>query len=498
MVFLLFQGLTEGLGLWALIRTQSDLANLSSVALRQVNAVNDATQHLMDARINLARAMARVQHGGADAVPIVQHASDEVGLAQRSFNSFLDTRKSESSNAEDYNKLNEKFNSYSSALNELVQDHLNHNLDAALAQPTQQFQDSYLDEARKFIRSGTQLSENYRDSINTRIRLFEIGGIGLTLTLLLAVALLRFGLQRSVVAPLNEVGRHFERIAKGHLDEQVHEHGKNEIGRLFSGLQTMQQGLARIVISVREASNSINLGAREIAAGNADLSSRTEMQAASLEQTASSMEELTVTVRHNAQNAVEAKRVADEALSASARSTDAVRSVVEKMHSIEASTGKITAIVSVIDSIAFQTNILALNASVEAARAATQGRGFAVVANEVRSLAQRSAQSAKEIKLLVNSSVGEIKDGSTLAERAGEAMNDVASAISRVGIMISEISTSSTEQRAGIEQVNTAVTHMDRMTQQNAALVEQAAATAVSLSNQTRLMTEAVSVFRTS
>jgi methyl-accepting chemotaxis protein-1 (serine sensor receptor) len=227
-------------------------------------------------------------------------------------------------------------------------------------------------------------------------------------------------------------------------------------------------------------------------------SARTENQAASLEETASSMEELTATVRQNADHAREANALAQTALDATSRGTEVVNQVVDKMHGIAQSSDKIAEIISVIDGIAFQTNILALNAAVEAARAGEQGRGFAVVAGEVRGLAQRSAQSAKEIKTLISESVTEIKGGSTLVEHAGDAMRNVSASISRVTQMMAEISASSLEQSTGIEQVNQAVVQMDEMTQQNAALVEEAAAAASSLHQQTQQLKQAVSVFEIS
>jgi methyl-accepting chemotaxis protein-2 (aspartate sensor receptor) len=301
-----------------------------------------------------------------------------------------------------------------------------------------------------------------------------------------------------VVAPLEEAGRHFDRIAQGRLDQPIASRGTNEIGHLFSGLARMQASVARTVKTVRESADSIHLGADEIATGNADLSARTENQAASLEETASSMEELTATVRQNADHAREANALAQTALDATSRGTEVVNQVVDKMHGIAQSSDKIAEIISVIDGIAFQTNILALNAAVEAARAGEQGRGFAVVAGEVRGLAQRSAQSAKEIKTLISESVTEIKGGSTLVEHAGDAMRNVSASISRVTQMMAEISASSLEQSTGIEQVNQAVVQMDEMTQQNAALVEEAAAAASSLHQQTQQLKQAVSVFEIS
>jgi methyl-accepting chemotaxis protein-2 (aspartate sensor receptor) len=495
-VFCLFQVVTEGLGFWSLSRTHDDVGNLSNIALRQVNAVNETTQHLMDARINLSRAGTRMVRGGAEPVEIVQHAREQLALADKSFGAFVGAPKTGDDNQARTAALQEKYAAYAKALGELVQYLDAGNIQAFLDQPTQGFQDRYLAEQQNFVKFGDAAGRAYIESIDARFFLFRAVGAGIFVALVAGIVLVHAALRRGVVAPLEEAGRHFERIARGLLDERIADRGSNEIGRLFAGLAAMQVSVARTVATVRETSDSINLGADEIATGNADLSARTESQAASLEETASSMEELTATVRQNADHAREANTLADEALAATSRGTGVVDEVVEKMRSIAQSSDRIAEIISVIDGIAFQTNILALNAAVEAARAGEEGRGFAVVAGEVRGLAQRSAQSAKEIKELIGESVSQVSDGSALVERAGQAMREVSSSISRVTQMMADISASSLEQSTGIEQVNQAVTQMDEMTQQNAALVEQAAAAAASLHEQTRQLKAAVSVFR--
>ncbi|WP_338329170.1 methyl-accepting chemotaxis protein [Achromobacter denitrificans] len=242
--------------------------------------------------------------------------------------------------------------------------------------------------------------------------------------------------------------------------------------------------------------DEINVGSREIAAGNTDLSSRTEQQAASLEETAASMEELASTVKQNADNARQANQLAASASEVAVRGGTAVSDVVDTMQAISSSSSKIAEIVSVIDGIAFQTNILALNAAVEAARAGEQGKGFAVVAGEVRTLAQRSAQAAKEIKVLIEDSVNKVAVGSGQVERAGTTMQEIVVSVQRVTDIMGEISAASEEQSSGIDQVNRAVSQMDEVTQQNAALVEEAAAAAGSLEEQARQLAQAVSVFK--
>jgi methyl-accepting chemotaxis protein-2 (aspartate sensor receptor) len=466
--------------------------------LKQVDAVNETTQHLMDARINLSRAGTRMVRGGAEPTDIVQHAREQLAAADQSFGAFMNARKTSGENSTRATALADRYKKLHDALAELVQFLDANNIQAFLDQPTQSFQDAYLVELRNFVQFGDAASRASLDSIDARMEMFR--GVSLVILLLLVVgtAAVYAALRRGVVAPLEEAGRHFERIAQGRLDQPIAARGTNEIGRLFSGLARMQASVARTVQTVRESADSIHLGADEIATGNADLSARTENQAASLEETASSMEELTATVRQNAEHAREANALASTALQATSRGSEVVNEVVDKMRGIAQSSDKIAEIISVIDGIAFQTNILALNAAVEAARAGEQGRGFAVVAGEVRGLAQRSAQSAKEIKTLISESVAEIQGGSALVEHAGEAMSNVSASISRVTQMMAEISASSLEQSTGIEQVNQAVVQMDEMTQQNAALVEQAAAAAASLHQQTQQLKQAVSVFEIS
>jgi methyl-accepting chemotaxis protein len=306
----------------------------------------------------------------------------------------------------------------------------------------------------------------------------------------------RAALVAAVVRPIDAVVRHCERIASGDLTGAIVADSKNEMGRLLVGLQRMQAALVATVGRVRAGSEAIMHGAREIATGNADLSQRTEQQAASLQETASSMEQLTSTVRLNAEHAVEASSLAHDASETAARGGEVVGDVVRTMEDIASSSNQIGDIIGVIEGIAFQTNILALNAAVEAARAGEQGRGFAVVAGEVRSLAQRSASAAKEIKSLIAASADKVQAGSTLVGRAGETMGQVVASVHRVTEIIGKISAASSEQSTGIEQINLAVVQMDSVTQQNAALVEQAAAAAASLEEQAAQLDAAVAAFR--
>jgi methyl-accepting chemotaxis protein len=284
-------------------------------------------------------------------------------------------------------------------------------------------------------------------------------------------------------------------IAEGDLSIAINTKSSDR-GSLLSEMKQMRNSLVDIVSQVRRGTQTITTASREIAAGNVDLSSRTELQASSLEKTASAMEELTSTVKQNADNAREANQLAATASDVARKGGEVVSQVVGTMGEINSSASKIADIIGVIDGIAFQTNILALNAAVEAARAGEQGRGFAVVASEVRNLAQRSAAAAKEIKTLIGDSVEKIGRGSKLVGQAGVTMDEVVDSVKRVTNIMSEIANASAEQSAGIEQVNLSIIEMDGMTQQNAALVEQAAAAFQSLQDQAAELQRVVSIFK--
>jgi len=318
-----------------------------------------------------------------------------------------------------------------------------------------------------------------------------LGGLGVAIG-----ALCAWIITRSITQPLQQAVAVAQRVATGDLTHAIDDHGVDEIGQLFDALRQMNASLVEIVGNVRQGTESIGVASGEIADGNADLSSRTETQAAALEETASSMSELTATVRSNADSAHAANQLAIAATAVAGKGGAVVAQVVGTMVAIKESSRKIADIIGVIDGIAFQTNILALNAAVEAARAGEQGRGFAVVASEVRNLAQRSAAAAREIKSLITDSVQKVDAGNQLVDTAGHTMSEIVHSIQRVTTIMAEITQASRKQSGGIDEVNRVIAEIDEMTQKNAELVVQASAAAVSMQEQAERLVHTVSVFK--
>ena len=306
---------------------------------------------------------------------------------------------------------------------------------------------------------------------------------------------LGWAIRRSIKLPVERVVASVGRIAGGDLASKIESHGRDEIAWLNYELNQMRKQLQTTISNVRQSAEMVAQASSEIASGNNDLSVRTEQQAISLQRTSHSMDSLTNTVKHNADHAHEANRLAAKASDVAVKGGQVMNEVVTTMSEINGSASKIVDIIGVIDSIAFQTNILALNAAVEAARAGEQGRGFAVVATEVRGLAQRSAAAAKEIKALISQSVTKVETGVRLVDVAGSTMDEILKSVEQVTHIMGEISTASADQRAGIEQVHEAIAQIDSVTQQNAALVEQASAAAGSLQEQSQTLANAVKIF---
>ena len=343
------------------------------------------------------------------------------------------------------------------------------------------------------IGSGVYI-DTVATTIKGRIITFSLAALAIAAVLMALGVVIRAALLRQLGGEPAYAAGIARRIAEGDLGVHI-EVAPNDRSSLLHAIRAMRDDLAKIVIEVRDGTDTIATASSEIASGNIDLSARTEQQASSLEETAASMEELTSTVKQNADNARQANQLAASASEVATRGGAVVSQVVETMQSINDSSKKIVDIISVIDGIAFQTNILALNAAVEAARAGEQGRGFAVVASEVRNLAQRSASAAKEIKSLIGDSVEKVEVGNKLVTDAGHTMEEVVASVRRVTDIMGEITAASSEQSAGISQVNQAIAQMDAATQQNAALVEQAAAAAESMQGQAARLLQAVRVF---
>jgi methyl-accepting chemotaxis protein len=342
---------------------------------------------------------------------------------------------------------------------------------------------------------NAQVQAEAEDAFKNARNFMVVLGLAAVLAGILAAWAITRSLRKQLGAEPDYTARIAGSIANGDLSIVIDTEDSDKDSLLVE-MKEMRDSLVDIVAQVRNGTETIGTASREIAAGNIDLSSRTEMQASALEKTASAMEELTSTVKQNADNAREANQLAAQASDVARKGGDVVSQVVDTMGSINASANKIVDIIGVIDGIAFQTNILALNAAVEAARAGEQGRGFAVVASEVRNLAQRSAAAAKEIKTLIGDSVEKVERGSKLVGQAGVTMDEVVSSVKRVTDIMSEIADASQEQSRGIEQVNMSIIEMDSMTQQNAALVEEAAAAAQSLQDQAGELARVVSIFK--
>jgi len=350
-----------------------------------------------------------------------------------------------------------------------------------------------LGELTRYNDDGSKKDAAAAEALYSQSRLYVVG-------MLVVAGLLATGLglviSNAITRPLNEAVALAQAVAEGDLSRDIRAQGRDEIGKLSQALSAMVTQLRSIVSDVRTGVEQVSTASAQIATGNTDLSQRTEEQASNLQQTAASMEELTSTVRQNADNARAASQLAQNARDVAATGGSVVADVVTTMQAISDSSQRMSDIIGVIDGIAFQTNILALNAAVEAARAGEQGRGFAVVASEVRALAQRSANAAKEIKALIETSREKVGDGSRLVSQAGETMSNIVAQVQRVNDLVGEITSASVEQSRGIDQVGLAVSQLDQVTQQNAALVEESAAAAESMKHQALRLSETVSVFR--
>ena len=471
------------------VRQQQSGLNGSWVALLQTrNTLNRAGIRYMMDQNNIG--------SGATVAELMQIATKSLSDAEKRWTEYeampRDPRQSEAAALE----IKRNYDIYHGALSELIQLLGAGKINDFFDQPTQGYQDGFEKAYVNYLQQNDSLYDLAVNDSNASYTQAMWILFSVMIAVLAVIISVWLGVRKTLIEPLNRLIDSIRHIAGGDLVKRIDVESDNEMGELAHSLRHMQGELARTVGEVRQGAHAIYSGASEIAMGNNDLSSRTEQQAASLEETAASMEELTATVKQNAENARQASHLALSASETAQKGGKVVDNVVQTMRDITASSQKIADIISVIDGIAFQTNILALNAAVEAARAGEQGRGFAVVAGEVRNLAQRSAQAAREIKSLIEDSVNRVDLGSTLVESAGETMDEIVNAVTRVTDIMGEIASASDEQSRGIDQVGLAVSEMDRVTQQNASLVEESAAAAAALEEQASRLTQAVAVFR--
>lgn len=499
-IILLF-ALSAGLAGYFLLQADTDQQDVTA-ELQVRMGLSNSSNHLRTARINLIHAGAASRIAEMEAMKQnITEAEQRISQSQASFGAYMQravrTPADEALDAD----LKARYDAYIAGMQPMLKYAKNGMFEAIINhenETARPLDDAYNAILLKAIKIRTDRASLLTDQAHQRTRLglvFMVGAFGLALVLTILTFVV---LRRTVINPLQRAARRIEHIAKGDLTLPDDLAGRSEIGRLTRDLQTMQHSLVTTVGTVRQGAEEIYRGTSEISAGNTDLSSRTEEQAAAIEQTAASMEQLTATVKQNAENAHHASKLAKDASGKASRGGQMVSGVVNTMSNISTSSKKISEITAVINSIAFQTNILALNAAVEAARAGEQGRGFAVVASEVRTLASRSANAAKEIEGLINESVALIDQGSGEVVAAGNTMNEIVEAVKRVTDIMLEIAAASDEQSRGIVQVSQAISEMDKVTQQNASLVEEASAAAASLEEQGARLTEAVGAFRLS
>ncbi|EPF20559.1 MULTISPECIES: methyl-accepting chemotaxis protein [Cedecea] len=477
---------------------------VSQLSSQNVAEFTDAWIALNQARVTLNRGMLRIQSSLANQInggqlqELVTTTNTLLAEAQNHYEKYQALPDTPGLRPHLSEELEEQYRNYSSTLAKMNTFLGQSNLEQMFKQNAEQKQVAMQKVYREWRAEQSELSsEGVRDNQNDYQRILWILS-AVMLCVIFVIVMSWVAMRRVLLLPLNEVMGHIRAIAAGDLTQSIDVQGKNEMALLANSVDEMQKSLANTVGVVRDGADTIYTGAGEISAGSNDLSSRTEQQAASLEETAASMEQLTATVKQNADNARQASRLALDASTTAKKGGSVVEGVVRTMDEIATSSSKIAQITNVIDGIAFQTNILALNAAVEAARAGEQGRGFAVVAGEVRTLAQRSAQAAKEIKALIDDSGERVNAGSELVNEAGKTMAEIVGAVTRVTDIMGEIASASDEQSRGIDQVGQAVAEMDRVTQQNASLVEESAAAAAALEEQASRLNEAVAVFKVS
>lgn len=492
--------IVSGIGIYALTQSSASLQRINHLQGEQMVQLNAGYTLILRARNEAGQAVRMMEVGLLDdAARAVKTINQEVALAQKTLKDVIGSGVADEQGQKLLDNVAASLAVYNQqgispmlkALNEQSADSYYDLLENKLVPVAKQF-DNDMQAFQAWSEARGKAEVGAVQASKTRVLILIIVAALLTAGIIVLAWLV---LRHMLLKPLSASIAQLEHVAAGDLTHTLNAPASQEFNRLNAAIEGMRQSLMDSVLRVREASSQIDTGSRELTAGNMNLAQRTESTATSLEQTAASMEEITATVKLNADNAEQAHQLAKSVSDTADHGSEMVCYVIEKMRDISGSSARIADILSVIDGIAFQTNILALNAAVEAARAGEQGRGFAVVAGEVRNLAQRSAQAAREIKSLIEDSVGKVDVGSTLVESAGETMAEIVSAVTRVTDIMGEIASASDEQSRGIDQVGLAVAEMDRVTQQNAALVEESAA-AAALEEQASRLTEAVAVFR--
>ena len=486
-----------GMSILSLKSANGTLNEVYSNQLASTQAIGESQILLGRARFTVDRAILHPE--AADAKDIVTRGEEFITSSNKSWKVYLGLSQSaeEKILSDDMDKKrNDYINNGLLALGKALREGKAEQADSLMMTgltPLYRTLDAAAEKLTRFqVTSAASMYADSQAKYDTQVAMAVAGlVIGLLLIVVSSILLLR-----AIFRPLDQALRHFDAISDGNLANDIVIERDDEMGALLGGLKQMQDRLSTTVRGVRDGSGAIATASNEIASGNLDLSSRTEQQASSLEETASSLEELTSTVKQNSDNARQANQLAVSASDVAVKGGALVAQVVATMGTISDSSKKIADIIGVIDGIAFQTNILALNAAVEAARAGEQGRGFAVVATEVRNLAHRSASAAKDIKQLIEASVQNVGTGSDLVTQTGTTMDEIVSSIRRVTDIMGEISAAGREQELGINQINQAVAEMDTVTQQNAALVEEAAAASESMQEQAAALAEMVSRFK--